>query len=146
MKTFAKTLVVSALLMTGSAFAETEATTPEVVARQDFMKSFGHAAKALGAMAAGELAYDAAAAEVARQTLINGAAAIEAKFTANVEDAGSTAKPEIWTNWDDFLAKAKGLGAAAAALDVASAASIGAGMGALGGACKACHGDYRVAK
>ena len=48
MKTFAKTLVVSALLMTGSAFAETEATTPEVVARQDFMKSFGHAAKALG--------------------------------------------------------------------------------------------------
>jgi cytochrome c556 len=91
------------------------------------------------------VAYDAAAAEAAKQTLIASAGEIEAKFTANVEDAGSAAKPEVWTNWDDFVAKAKALGDAANAMDVASAETIGAGMAGVGGACKACHTDYRVA-
>ena len=43
-------------------------------------------------------------------------------------------------------ADAKALGDAAGAMDVASAESIGAGMGALGGACKDCHTDFRVMK
>ncbi|MCF8511556.1 MAG: cytochrome c [Rhodobacteraceae bacterium] len=145
MKTFAKTLIVSALLITGTAFAETEPTTQEVIARHALMKSLGGAAKALGGMASGEVAFDAAAAEAAKQALIAGAAGIEEKFTANVEDAGSAAKPEVWTNWDDFLAKGKALGTAAEALDVASAETIGAGMGGIGGSCKGCHTDYRVA-
>lgn len=145
MKTFAKTLLIGLLLTTGAVYAEIEATTPEVKARQELMKSFGGAAKTLGGMASGEVAYDAAAAEAAKQTLVTGAAEIEAKFTANVEDPGTKAKPEIWTGWDAFLAKAKGLGDAAAALDVASVETIGAGMKNIGGACKACHTDYRVA-
>lgn len=145
MKPFAKTLLIAALLMTGTAFAETEATTPEVKARQDLMKSFGGAAKLLGGMASGEVAYDAAAAKAAKQTLVKGATKIKAKFTANVEDAGSHAKPDIWAGWDAFLAKGKGLGEAAAALDIASVETIGAGMKGIGGACKACHTDYRVA-
>lgn len=146
MKTFAKTLLVSALLMTGTAFAETEATTPEVIARQDLMKAMGGAAKTLGGMASGEVAYDATAAEAAKQAMIAAAGEIEAKFTANVEDAGSAAKPEVWSSWDDFLAKGKALNDAAAALDVASVETIGAGMGGIGGACKACHTNYRVQK
>ena len=36
------------------------------------------------------------------------------------------------------------LGDAAGAMDVASAETIGAGMGALGGACKDCHSTYRA--
>ena len=56
------------------------------------------------------------------------------------------AKPEIWANWDDFLVKAKAANDAAGALDVSSAEAIGAGMGALGGACKDCHTTYRMAK
>ncbi|NEY90052.1 c-type cytochrome [Tabrizicola oligotrophica] len=145
MKISTTTLLVSALLMTGAAFAETEATTPEAIARQALMKSFGGAAKTLGGMASGEVAYDAAAAEAAKQVLVAGAATIEAKFTAKVEDAGSKAKPEIWTGWEAFLGKAKALGDAAGALDVASAESIGGGMGGVGGACKACHTDFRLA-
>jgi cytochrome c556 len=31
-------------------------------------------------------------------------------------------------------------------MDVASAESIGAGMGALGGACKDCHTEFRMMK
>ena len=41
---------------------------------------------------------------------------------------------------------AKALGDAAAAMDVASAETIGAGMGPLGGACKDCHTEFRVMK
>lgn len=145
MKHLKKALVAGLVLMAGVAVAETEATTPEVIARQELMKSFGGAAKTLGGMAQGEVAYDAAAAEAAKQALIAGAAEIGTKFTANVEDAGSEAKPEVWTSWDDFVAKANALGTAAAALDVASAETIGAGMGGIGGACKDCHTTYRVA-
>lgn len=147
MKSFAKTVLVSALLFSGAAFAAgTAATDPDVIARKDLMKSLGGAAKTLGGMASGEAAHDAAAAEAAKQAMIAAAAEIEAKFTNNAADPASESKPEVWTNWDDFLVKAKALGDAAAALDVASAESIGAGMGAIGGACKACHSDYRVQK
>jgi cytochrome c556 len=146
MRTFAKTLCISALLMTGAAFAAVTATDPDVIARKDLMKTIGGAAKTLGGMASGEVAHDAAAAEAAKQAMIAAAAEIEAKFTNNAADPASEAKPEVWTNWNDFLAKVKALGDAAGALDVASAESIGAGMGAIGGTCKACHTDYRVQK
>lgn len=146
MRTFAKTLCISALLMTGAAFAAVTATDPDVIARKDLMKTIGGAAKTLGGMASGEVAHDAAAAEAAKQAMIAAAAEIEAKFTNNAADPASEAKPEAWTNWNDFLAKGKALGDAAGALDVASAESIGAGMGAIGGTCKACHTDYRVQK
>jgi len=147
MRTFAKTLCISALLMTGAAFAaEIEPTEPDVIARHDLMKTLGGAAKTLGGMASGEVAHDAAAAEAAKQAMITAAAKIEAKFTNNPTDPGSAAKPEVWTNWDDFLVKAKALSDAAGAIDVASAESIGAGMGGIGGSCKGCHTDYRMQK
>jgi hypothetical protein len=56
MRTFAKTLFVSALLMTGAAFAAgTAATDPDVIARKDLMKTIGGATKTLGGMASGEV-------------------------------------------------------------------------------------------
>jgi cytochrome c556 len=137
-------LALSAALIGGLATSAI-AADPSVEARQALMKSFGGAAKTLGGMAGGG-AYDAAAAEAAKAALIAGAAEIAAKFEMNVEDPESEAKPEVWTNWEDFLVKAKALGDAAVALDVASAESIGAGMGAIGGACKDCHTTYRAAK
>lgn len=147
MKTLAKTLLVAALLMTGTAFAQdVMATNPDVIARKALMKSVGGASKALGGMASGEMAYDAAAAEAAKQTLITAAGEIEAKFMTNAEDPASESLPAVWEKWDDFLMKAKGLGDAAGALDVASAETIGAGMAGVGGACKACHSEYRVKK
>jgi len=145
MKFLTKTILAVTLVAAGAAYAEgPAATNADVIARQELMKSFGGAAKALGGMASGEVAYDAAAAEAAKKALVDGAAMIEAKFTTNAEDPGSKSQPAVWTNWDDFLAKGKALGDAAAALDVASAETIGAGMGGIGGACKACHTDYRM--
>ena len=143
MKFATKVLAVSFALLAGVAYAEVEATDPLVIAQQDLMKSFGGAAKTLGGMASGEVAFDAAAAEAAKATLVAGSAEIAVKFEKAGNDPASGALPEIWTNWDDFLVKAKGLTDAATALDVASAEGIKAGMAGVGGACKACHTTYR---
>ena len=141
---FTKTLVAGLILIGGVAFAQVVATDPDVIARKDLMRANGGAAKALGGMASGEVAFDAAAAEAAKAVLIANSADIAAKFTTNAVDPASTAKPEIWTNWDDFVVKAADLGKAAAALDATTVEGVQAGMGAIGGACKACHTANRM--
>ena len=111
------------------------------------MKTVGMNTGILGDMASGKEPFDAAEAEGAKAALIDASAKIEATFMEQgAADPASEAKPEIWTNWEDFLVKAKALGDAAGAVDVASAETIGAGMGAIGGACKDCHTTYRVMK
>lgn len=132
------------ILLATAAVAEVEATDPVEIARKDLMKSFGGAAKTLGGMAGGKIAYDAAAAEAAKAVFVTGSAEIAAKFETQSSDPASKASPDIWTNWDAFLGKAKGLTDAATALDVSSVESIGAGMAAVGGACKDCHTTYRL--
>ena len=66
------------------------------------------------------------------------------KFEKAGVDPASESKPEIWTNWDDFVKKANDLNAAATALDASTLEGVQAGMGAIGGACKACHTAYRM--
>ena len=141
---FSKLLVAGLVLAAGVAIAKDGATDPNVIARQDLMKAQGGAAKVLGEMAGGKTAFDAAAAQAAKDTLIATSMDIEAKFTPTTTDPVTDALPEVWTNWDDFLLKAKALNDAATALDVSSPESIGAGMAGVGGACKDCHTDFRV--
>ncbi len=136
-------LVLGAALLGGAAMAG-DASDPIVIAQKNLMKSFGGSAKTLGGMAGGGTAYDAAAAEAAKAALIAGAAEIAAKWAVAGNDPEAESKPEIWTNWDDFMAKSKALGDAAAALDVSSVDGIKAGMGAIGGTCKDCHSTYRM--
>lgn len=145
MKIISKTLITVIALATASvAFAEGEPTDPHVKAWEDLMKSTGGAVKVLADMAGGKATFDASAASQAKDTLIANATKIPETFKDPATDPASEAKPEIWTNWDDFVAKAGALTAAATALDVTSAETIGAGMGAIGGACKDCHTAYRV--
>jgi cytochrome c556 len=144
--TFKLTALALAASVIGTMSFAADATDPTVIAQKTLMKSFGGAAKALGEMAGGATAYDPAAAEAAKAALVAGAADIAVKFEKAGSDSASEAKPEIWTNWDDFMIKAKALGDAAGALDVASLDGIKAGMGAIGGACKDCHMTYRVMK
>ncbi|HCZ00851.1 MAG: hypothetical protein A3D16_04855 [Rhodobacterales bacterium RIFCSPHIGHO2_02_FULL_62_130] len=144
MKFPTKAIVAGLMLVAGVAFAETEATDPLVIAQKDLMKSFGGAAKTLGDFAGGKTAFDAAAAEAAKATLVAGSAEIHVKFEKAGSDPASESKPEIWTNWEDFVAKANGLNTAATALDASTLEGVQAGMGAIGGACKACHTAYRM--
>ena len=122
-----------------------EATDPNVQARQALMRTIGQNSKVLGDMASGQAGYDAAAAEAAKAALAAAAAEIPARFEIQgAADPESTALPEIWTNWDDFVAKGQALEAAVNAADVSSASAIQASMGGIGGACSACHRAYRA--
>lgn len=141
MKFAAKLLVLGTLFAGDIAFAE--ATDPDVKARQELMKANGAAMKTLSDMAGGKVAFDAAAAQAAKDSLIADAAGIEEKWKVQATDPDSESKPEIWTAWDDFVAKAGDLGKAAEALDVSSKDTIGAGLGAIGGTCKTCHTAYK---
>ncbi len=137
-------ILAAGLFLIGSVAIAAEATDPVAKARQTLMDTIVMNTKVLGDMAGGKAAFDAAAAEGAKAALVAASADIGAKFETEASDPKSAAKPEIWTNWDDFLKKAGVLNAAATAMDVASAETIGAGMGAVGGACQDCHKTYQI--
>ncbi|MBT9244778.1 cytochrome c [Gemmobacter fulvus] len=144
MKTLSKLLVAGLVLAGGVAFAEGEAADPTVKARQELMKTIGMNTKTLGDMAGGKAAFDAAAAEAAKAAIIAASSEIAAKFEPQATDPATEAKPEIWTNWDDFVSKGAALKTAAEALDATSLDTVKAGMAGVGGACKACHTAYRL--
>ena len=143
MKFMTKALVAGFVLSAGVVFAG-KSTDPDAMARQALMGINGMNAKILGEMAGGKVPFDAAAAEAAKAAIAGVAGKIAATFEPQGTDAESKAKPEIWTSWDDFLAKADGLAKAAAALDATSLEGVQAGMEAIGGACKDCHTKYRL--
>lgn len=143
MKFKARILVTGLLLVAGAAFAA-DATDPTVKAWQELMDANGGAVKTLGGMAGDKMPFDAAAAEAAKAALVASSAEIEAKFKTMATDPASKASPDIWTNWDDFVAKGNALSAAAAALDVTSLETLQAGMAGVGGACKDCHMKYKL--
>lgn len=145
MKRFSKVAALAAVaLVSASLVANGESHAPMLgeEGAEMLMKANGGAMGALSKMAKGEMAYDAAAAEAAKMALITGAQNIPVVFETQFE--GDEVKPEIWANWDDFAAKAKALEDAATALDTSSVESIGAGLGAIGGTCQACHQAYKA--
>lgn len=145
MKFTTKALIVGFICAGGVALAA-GATDPDAKARQDLMGANGAAMKVLGGMAGGEVAFDATAAAAALKTLVDDAAAIPTVFkNPGAPDPKSGAKPEIWTNWEDFLKDAAALGTAAAAVDASSLDGLKAGLGAVGGTCKECHTEYKAA-
>ncbi|MEY4871646.1 MAG: hypothetical protein RLZZ563_976 [Pseudomonadota bacterium] len=143
MKFGTKALVAGFMMVAGVAIAA-EATDPTVKARQELMDVIGMNTGILGKMAGGETAFDAAAAEAAKTAIAGAAAEIAAKFEPQAEDPKSTAKPDVWTNWEDFVKKGDALKAAAEALDATTIEGVQAGMGGVGGACKDCHTTYRI--
>jgi cytochrome c556 len=104
----------------------------------------------LGGIAKGTTLYDAAIATKAAANVAAVASVISmAQFPAGSEagkTADSSALADIWAKQDDFLAKIVDLNTAADAMKAAAgkdAASIGAAMAQLGGACGSCHKAYR---
>jgi cytochrome c556 len=134
-----------------TAVAEEEDPFADAVeARHGLMLQMATDLGKVGAMAKGEAAYDQAVASRAAANI----AAIASVLSLDQFPAGSEyqaasdsfALPAIWANQDDFLTKIADLNTAAASFQTAAAAdldSLKAGMGALGGACAACHKAYR---
>lgn len=143
MKFVTKTIVAGLILTAGVAFAG-KSTDPDAMARQTLMGTIAMNTKVLGEMAGGKVAFDAAAAEAAKLAIAEAAGKIPATFGPQGTDAESKAKPDIWTNWEDFISKAGALNNAALALDATTVEGVGAGMAGVGGACKDCHSKFQL--
>lgn len=144
MKLITKGLIAGLILVAGAAIAKEGVKDPTVKARMDLMSTIGMNTKTLNEMVAGKVAFDAAAAQAAKDGIIAASTEITAKFEPEATDPVSEARPELWMMLDDFAVKANALNAAATALDTSSLDSVKAGMAGLGGACKDCHSTYRM--
>ena len=139
-----KTVAIGLIVVAGAAVAKEGVTNPTVKARMDTMQVIRQNTGILGDMAGGKTAFDAEAALAAKTALASAAGEIAARFEPQETDPVAEARPEIWTNWDDFVTKAEALVTAAEAVDASSLDGVRAGMGGIGGSCKACHEAYRM--
>lgn len=133
-----------------SAFADDTPQQAARDARQGFYLMLGANMGPLAAMAKGEMPYDEAAASSHAkniETLTNYPVTmhfIEGSFSDQLED--TEALPKIADNMEDFKGKFAALGEAAAGASEAvkgGQENVGPVVGKLGGACKACHDEYR---
>jgi cytochrome c556 len=156
MKKFTKaaaTVVLGLGLVTSASFAASHSsvTNKAVAARHAQMQMISYHTGVLGAIAKGEMEYssemvDAAATNLRDLAKLNGATMWLPGTEQGAVD-GSRAKAEMWSNFPDVVAKLTDLANAAdAMIGAADQAAVGAGMGPIGGACKACHEAYRGPK
>lgn len=121
-----------------------EAKNPAVKARIEAMKSNGQNLKAIADMVQKKAPFDAAKAQQAAATIAETSLKIPALFEAHEMDPVSEAKPEIWSQWSEFVKHAEALTIAARATDASSEAALAASLPRMGGACKSCHDEFRV--
>lgn len=127
--------------------------TPEaqaVKARQAAMQLYAFNLGILGGMAKGDTEYNADAAQAAADNLAAlttmNQMAMWPQGTDSDAMEGSRALPALWQNFPDVSEKGKALAMAAAAMaeNAGSLDGIRANIGAVGGACGACHKAYRA--
>lgn len=143
------TAIIATASMAGS--HAKEGMNPAVAARHHQMQMVGYSIGILGAVAKGEMEFDAAMVSSAAKNL-NALATMD-RATLWIEGTeqgaadGSRAKAEIWSDPDGFAERFQALADASAALvDASDVDAVRAGMGDLGGTCKACHEKYRGPK
>jgi cytochrome c556 len=151
-KTIGAGLCAALIASAGFAASHTMSSSNKAVsARHAQMQMIGYHTGLLGAIAKGEADYDAAtvktaAANIAALAALDGGT-LWLDGTAQGEVDGSRAKAEIWSDPAGFAGKFKDLEKAAMAMmEAGDAAAVGAAMGGIGGACKACHEGYRGPK
>ncbi len=147
--TFAALVAVAAFA--APAFAQD--LPPAVKARKGQFEIMALNLGVLAGMARGTIEYDAAAAQAAGDSIVAVTTLDQSNLWPTGTDSGSVpgsrAKPNIWDNMDDVMAKWTALGEAATTM----AAAVGTGkealgpqLGALSKACSACHDEYRVSE
>lgn len=156
MKTFGRiALVVAVTSAGGAALADNHGANPAVKARQSLMNLYAHYVGTLGAMAKGEVEYDAEKASGAANSLNLLTSELDQSSmwppnSSNAELGDETrALPVIWSTYPAISEKAKAMNEATAAMVQAAAvdlASLQGAMKALGGSCGGCHKEYRQSK
>ncbi|MEZ5723209.1 MAG: cytochrome c [Paracoccaceae bacterium] len=145
-------LGLAAGLVAATGLAAQDADLPAPVkARKAVMQLYAFNLGTLGAMAKGEVDYDAEAAQGAADNLVKlsslAAGAMWPAGTDSAAVAGSRALPALWENFPDVMAKGGALAEAAGGMATAAGtdlASLQAAMGPLGAACGDCHKAYRA--
>ena len=135
----------------GGAVAQTQ-VHPAVKARQSIMTLYANNLGQLGAMAKGDVEYNAEAASAAATNLVlltqMDQSTLWPQGTDNASTDGTRALPAMWENFPDVMAKGQAMSDAALAMQAAAGTdldSLRGAMGALGGACGGCHKAYRAA-
>lgn len=146
-------LIAAALCLTPLAALAQEDSPQEIAveARHGYMLMLASNMAPLAAMAKGDMPYDEATATFhATNIAALGNYEVEMHFlpgTAQGEFEGSKALPKAWENLDDVRAKHENLKKAALAAPEnvkGGQEQVAAVVVSLGGACKACHDEYRA--
>lgn len=122
---------------------------PDVKARQDIMKNYGDAMKVMGGMVKAPDTFDA---DVFKEQ-----AAFLAEESKNPwahfedKEAVGNAKPEVWSNIEEFRAEGDKFQQVTAELNTAAMTAtttedIKPAFGAVGESCKSCHTEFQVEK
>jgi cytochrome c556 len=144
---------VAAAVAAGSiAIAAGHGGNPAVTARKAHMQLYAHNLGVLGGMAKGEIPYAADQAQAAADNLAVLAMMNQMSYWpagTSTDDLGTETRslPAAWEpgNRDDLMAKSAAMAEAASAMQAAAGTLEGvqASIGAIGGACGACHKAYR---
>jgi len=123
-----------------------EEATGVVKERMDLMETQKDAMKVIGAMAKGQVPFDAGDAAAAAKEIETTAEKIPDLFPEGTGGYPSEAKPEVWTQWDKFTGDADGLETAAKNLVMTlegEAPDWKAKFKGVIDACKTCHKTFR---
>jgi cytochrome c556 len=136
-------LICSGALLSGSLLAADSSSKDVIDYRQDVMKTLEEQSSILGEMASGVVPSDNMNTDM--QILALAASTALKAFTPKVP--GGKAKPEVWSNWDDFSKKMNDFAQKATeGAKAAQAQGSDAAMTALvdiANGCKGCHDMYR---
>jgi len=135
-------------LMSGSSLAHIEKSEPLQSLRQSYFALLGMTFGPMGDMVKGKIEWNDALFTAWAEDLNHAAEyGVERGFVPGTDKGTTRAKPNIWSNMDDFQSKLGDFRAAAAKLaETAAAGNPGASRQqfvATGGTCKACHDEYK---
>lgn len=124
-----------------------EEEAPELGYRQRLMKGHGASMGSIGDIMKYKLPGGSAHVAVHANNISEYATLIPDAFKKDISAGKTDAKPEVWQNWDDFVAKANAVNVASTELAAAAAGGDTRAMmpavKALGDACRGCHNEYR---
>jgi cytochrome c556 len=116
-----------------------------VKARTKAMSQISDNMRVLGLMLKGQVDFDLVSAKSAIQNIEKLAAKTPTLFEIEAVDPHAEAKPEIWSNYEDFVEKALTLQtiATAASRSLVSEEGLKDVIMSMGKTCKSCHNLYR---
>ena len=116
-----------------------------VKARTKAMSQISDNMRVLGLMLKGQVDFDLVSAKSAIQNIEKLAAKTPTLFEIEAVDPHAEAKPEIWSNYEDFVEKALALQtvATAASRSLVSEEGLKDVIMSMGKTCKSCHSLYR---